>query len=89
VDGYSDDWFGDFQGWSLFYCKGLNGEQLKFNVVTRRARLLRARALVVQCGQRHDIGGVVLPAHSQPLRQIRRLYMLFSASREHAPGYRL
>jgi catechol 2,3-dioxygenase-like lactoylglutathione lyase family enzyme len=38
VEGYSDSEFGDFLGWSLFYCKGPNGEQLEFNQVTRRAR---------------------------------------------------
>jgi hypothetical protein len=38
VEGYSDGEFGDFHGWSLFYCKGPNGEQLEFNQVTRRAR---------------------------------------------------
>jgi catechol 2,3-dioxygenase-like lactoylglutathione lyase family enzyme len=38
VEGYSDSEFGDFLGWSLFYCKGPNGEQLEFNQVTRQAR---------------------------------------------------
>jgi ketosteroid isomerase-like protein len=38
VEGYSDSNFGDFYGWSLFYCKGPNGEQLEFNQVTRGAR---------------------------------------------------
>ena len=38
VEGYSDGEFGDFHGWSLFYCKGPNGEQLEFNQVTRTAR---------------------------------------------------
>jgi catechol 2,3-dioxygenase-like lactoylglutathione lyase family enzyme len=38
VEGLSDSDFGDFQGWSLFYCKGPNGEQLEFNQVTRTAR---------------------------------------------------
>jgi catechol 2,3-dioxygenase-like lactoylglutathione lyase family enzyme len=38
VEGYSDSDFGDFLGWSLFYCKGPNGEQLEFNQVTRRAK---------------------------------------------------
>jgi catechol 2,3-dioxygenase-like lactoylglutathione lyase family enzyme len=38
VEGYSDAEFGDFLGWSLFYCKGPNGEQLEFNQVTRKAR---------------------------------------------------
>lgn len=38
VDGYSDLDFGDFHGWSLFYCKGPNGEQLEFNQVTRKAK---------------------------------------------------
>lgn len=28
---------GDFDGWSLFYCKGPNGEQLEFNQVKRTA----------------------------------------------------
>ena len=62
VEGHSDGEFGDFQGRSLFLCKALNGEQWEFNLVTRRARLLRTHALAVQRGQRHDIGGVVLPA---------------------------
>lgn len=44
VPGYSDSEFGDFLGWSLFYCKGPNGEQLEFNQVTRRARELFMRA---------------------------------------------
>jgi len=45
VDGYSDSDFGDFHGWSLFYCKGPNGEQLEFNQVTRKAKehFLRAQ----------------------------------------------
>jgi catechol 2,3-dioxygenase-like lactoylglutathione lyase family enzyme len=38
IEGYSDADFGDFQGWSLFYCKGPNGEQLEFNQVTRKAK---------------------------------------------------
>jgi len=38
VEGYSDSEFGDFHGWSLFYCKGPNGEQLEFNQVTRTAK---------------------------------------------------
>ena len=38
VEGYSDSDFGDFEGWSLFYCKGPNGEQLEFNQVTRKAK---------------------------------------------------
>jgi hypothetical protein len=38
VEGYSDSEFGSFHGWSLFYCKGPNGEQLEFNQVTRTAR---------------------------------------------------
>ena len=38
IEGYSDMDFGDFEGWSLFYCKGPNGEQLEFNQVTRRAK---------------------------------------------------
>jgi catechol 2,3-dioxygenase-like lactoylglutathione lyase family enzyme len=38
VEGYSDGAFGDFEGWSLFYCKGPNGEQLEFNQVTRTAK---------------------------------------------------
>jgi catechol 2,3-dioxygenase-like lactoylglutathione lyase family enzyme len=38
VDGYSDAEFGDFHGWSLFYCKGPNNEQLEFNQVTRSIR---------------------------------------------------
>ena len=45
VEGYSDANFGDFNGWSLFYCKGPNGEQLEFNQVTRTAKenFLRAQ----------------------------------------------
>jgi len=38
VEGYSDGEFGDFQGWSLFYYKGPNGEQLEFNQVMCKAR---------------------------------------------------
>jgi catechol 2,3-dioxygenase-like lactoylglutathione lyase family enzyme len=38
VEGYSELDFGDFHGWSLFYCKGPNGEQLEFNQVTRTAK---------------------------------------------------
>ncbi|AFY71686.1 Glyoxalase/bleomycin resistance protein/dioxygenase [Thalassoporum mexicanum PCC 7367] len=38
VEGYSDLDFGDFSGWSLFYAKGPNGEQLEFNQVTRGAK---------------------------------------------------
>ncbi len=38
VEGYSDAEFGDFHGWSLFYCKGPNNEQLEFNQVTRTIR---------------------------------------------------
>ncbi|MFB2922006.1 MULTISPECIES: nuclear transport factor 2 family protein [Aerosakkonema] len=38
IEGYSDSDFGDFYGWSLFYCKGPNGEQLEFNQVTRTAK---------------------------------------------------
>ncbi len=38
IQGYSDSEFGDFHGWSLFYCKGPNGEQLEFNQVTRTAK---------------------------------------------------
>jgi catechol 2,3-dioxygenase-like lactoylglutathione lyase family enzyme len=38
IEGYSDLDFGDFYGWSLFYAKGPNGEQLEFNQVTRGAK---------------------------------------------------
>jgi len=38
IEGYSDADFGVFQGWSLFYCKGPNGEQLEFNQVTRHIK---------------------------------------------------
>ncbi len=46
IDGYSDSNFGDFHGWSLFYVKGPNGEQLEFNQVTRdiKASFDQARA---------------------------------------------
>jgi len=44
VTGYSDTDFGDFFGWSLFYCKGPNGEQLEFNQVTRKAKAGFTRA---------------------------------------------
>ena len=44
VEGYSDLEFGDFEGWSLFYCKGPNGEQLEFNQVTRKAKQNFTRA---------------------------------------------
>jgi len=35
IEGYSNMDFGSFHGWSLFYAKGPNGEQLEFNQVTR------------------------------------------------------
>jgi catechol 2,3-dioxygenase-like lactoylglutathione lyase family enzyme len=38
IEGYSDMDFGDFHGWSLFYAKGPNGEQLEFNQVTRHIK---------------------------------------------------
>jgi hypothetical protein len=38
IEGYSDLDFGEFYGWSLFYCKGPNGEQLEFNQVTKTAK---------------------------------------------------
>jgi catechol 2,3-dioxygenase-like lactoylglutathione lyase family enzyme len=44
VEGYSDADFGDFHGWSLFYAKGPNGEQLEFNQVTRRVKDLFIKA---------------------------------------------
>lgn len=44
VEGYSDSEFGDWEGWSLFYCKGPNGEQLEFNQVTRKAKQNFTRA---------------------------------------------
>ena len=44
VEGYSDGDFGEFSGWSLFYAKGPNGEQLEFNQVTRHIRELFIKA---------------------------------------------
>jgi catechol 2,3-dioxygenase-like lactoylglutathione lyase family enzyme len=44
VEGYSDANFGEFLGWSLFYAKGPNGEQLEFNQVTRNVKGLFDRA---------------------------------------------
>lgn len=35
-----DPSFGDFEGWTLVYCKGPNGEQLEFNQVLRKAKVL-------------------------------------------------
>lgn len=35
-----DPVFGDFEGWTLVYCKGPNGEQLEFNQVLRKAKVL-------------------------------------------------
>ncbi|HAN45228.1 MAG TPA: bleomycin resistance protein [Cyanobacteria bacterium UBA8156] len=35
----TQDW-GEFEGWSLFYCKGPSGEQLEFNQVTRNVKKL-------------------------------------------------
>jgi len=35
---------GDFDGWTLLYFKGPNGEQLEFNQVTRKAKVLFERA---------------------------------------------
>ncbi|ARV57823.1 carboxymuconolactone decarboxylase [Nostocales cyanobacterium HT-58-2] len=37
---FTDDW----EGWTLFYCKGPNGEQLEFNQVTRSAKKNFTRA---------------------------------------------
>eukprot|EP00002_Diphylleia_rotans_P005427 TRINITY_DN14558_c0_g1_i1.p1 TRINITY_DN14558_c0_g1~~TRINITY_DN14558_c0_g1_i1.p1 ORF type:complete len:237 (-),score=57.94 TRINITY_DN14558_c0_g1_i1:28-738(-) len=34
------DAVGDFDGWTLIYCKGPDGEQLEFNHVARRAKAL-------------------------------------------------
>jgi len=36
--------FGEFSGFTLFYCKGPNGEQLEFNQVTGKAKGLFARS---------------------------------------------
>lgn len=36
--------WGEFEGWSLFYCKGPSGEQLEFNQVTRNVKTLFAKA---------------------------------------------
>lgn len=36
--------WGEFEGWSLFYCKGPSGEQLEFNQVTRKVKTLFAQA---------------------------------------------
>ncbi|MEH2181621.1 VOC family protein [Nostoc sp.] len=36
----SDNSVGDFDGWTLLYFKGPNGEQLEFNQVTRKAKVL-------------------------------------------------
>jgi catechol 2,3-dioxygenase-like lactoylglutathione lyase family enzyme len=38
IEGYSDSDFGGFHGWSLFYAKGPNNEQLEFNQVTRHIK---------------------------------------------------
>ncbi|MCC5668856.1 VOC family protein [Nostoc sp. CHAB 5784] len=35
-----DPSFGDFEGWTLVYLKGPNGEQLEFNQVLRKAKVL-------------------------------------------------
>jgi catechol 2,3-dioxygenase-like lactoylglutathione lyase family enzyme len=35
-----DPSFGDFEGWTLVYCKGPSGEQLEFNQVIRKAKTL-------------------------------------------------
>jgi catechol 2,3-dioxygenase-like lactoylglutathione lyase family enzyme len=40
----SDPSFGDFEGWSLVYCKGPNGEQIEFNQVLRKAKVLFEKA---------------------------------------------
>ncbi|MCW5977361.1 MAG: VOC family protein [Bryobacteraceae bacterium] len=58
VEGYSDSEFGDFQGWSLFYCKGPNGEQLEFNQVTRKAKIHFDRAR----GQYNEANGTEFEA---------------------------
>ena len=44
IEDYSDSDFGEFTGWSLFYAKGPNGEQLEFNQVTRRIKSLFIQA---------------------------------------------
>jgi catechol 2,3-dioxygenase-like lactoylglutathione lyase family enzyme len=40
----ADTEWGEFGGWSLFYCKGPSGEQLEFNQVTRNVKTLFAQA---------------------------------------------
>jgi catechol 2,3-dioxygenase-like lactoylglutathione lyase family enzyme len=70
VEGYSDSTFGDFEGWSLFYCKGPNGEQLEFNQVTRKAKshFDRARqSYNAANGTRFD------PPRSEPVRAVATL----------------
>lgn len=44
IPGWSDLDFGEFEGWSLFYCKGPSGEQLEFNQVRLKAKKLFAEA---------------------------------------------
>ena len=36
--------FGEFSGWTLFYCKGPSGEQLEFNQVLGKAKALFTKA---------------------------------------------
>lgn len=42
----ADTEWGEFEGWSLFYCKGPSGEQLEFNQVTRNVKKLFANAQI-------------------------------------------
>jgi len=44
IEPNPDHQWGEFEGWSLFYCKGPNGEQLEFNQVTRNVKGLFAEA---------------------------------------------
>ena len=48
------DWSHDpMEGWSLFYCKGPNGEQLEFNQVTRKVKQ-RFRDAMTEYNQDND-----------------------------------
>jgi catechol 2,3-dioxygenase-like lactoylglutathione lyase family enzyme len=68
VEGYSNSDFGDFEGWSLFYCKGPNGEQLEFNQVTRKAKVQFNRARE-EYNESSGTGFADPSAHSVPVNE--------------------
>jgi catechol 2,3-dioxygenase-like lactoylglutathione lyase family enzyme len=68
VEGYSENDFGDFLGWSLFYCKGPSGEQLEFNQVTRKVKEHFQRA---RSEYNSSNGTTFEPSRSRPVSELR------------------